>query len=193
MILSNITETISEAGLKRRIGGIFSDSPEANLPRYAEHGFYPVEYDTALSFQTHDMTSAYIENGKVIITASDLPLEQILPQAREMINEIRKGREFTYILVNLGNKTIPFSMSETSQYNLAEAVNETEDIEWIMADGTVEKLTNDDLNTVRSAVKNRKKDLFSLQTGYSKQLDSCTTADEVRTLLAQAQTDFDNI
>lgn len=84
-------------------------------------------------------------------------------------------------------------MSETSQFNLAEAVNETDDVEWIMADGTVQTLTNAELNAVRTAVKNRKKDLFALLVWVSNNLNTCTTADEVRALLAQAQTDFDNI
>lgn len=105
MQYSNLTEFISESALRKRIGGCFCGTDDS---RYAEAGFYPVEYAPAAEFQTHDKAAAYLENGKVIIPVSDMPLEQIIPQARERINEIRKSREFTYIMVTLEIKQSPF-------------------------------------------------------------------------------------
>lgn len=178
---------VFESDLRKRINpaAMWPDLSTPDAVEYTNAGFYPVEYADLQEFQTHDKTATYLENGRAVVPAVDIPLSEAIPQALGRIDNMRSQKETAGINIEIDGVSYLFSTSQNSQIKVGNVKNlqDGKIREWLMADGKILLLTQEQIDSVFAAMQAHIEAVFAWQAEKNKAIFAAQTTEEVRTIM----------
>ena len=154
MDFSNLSEYIQEHELRNRIGGCFSGNSSPADPRYADAGFFPVEYAELSAYQKHDKTQATLSGGKVVIPAVDLPLAEAKAEAvNRLIMKLAEKREAgAEVVINGKARKMLLNDGALALYEGVKTKKDGKSRRWILQDGYPLMIADADFAGVASQI-----------------------------------------
>jgi hypothetical protein len=195
MKFSNGSEIKTEKELRNIKGGLWTR--ESTPTRYADIGYYPLEYQTLLDYEEHDESVLTLDVDKYIVGKKDISFEDAIAKCIQEIDSLRtiysnRGIEWTY-----NSEIYTLSTSQNARINTKAVMDdvknnkETKNRKWITKTGKPVQIAKQDVEQMYDAIKTHIEVAFEMQAFHNEAVYTSTTVSELRTIINLARGDFE--